>query len=837
MTTRCLLLVLIASTSIPGQPLPFRVLDLPAPPGTGGPEAVADFDLDLIPDVLTPAGVLLGDGHGRFTSGGPAAAFYRAAVAAADLNGDLYPDLFSITGGGLRVDLAGPGLTFTTQPTAALPPLTGPAGGALTPLRVTAADIDTDGDVDVIVGVATIGIVGYVPAPPVLLLNDGSGTFSLAPPAAFVPSATATFDEMLVDADGDGDQDLVAVVPGAAVNTSSVVWWPSAGGSFGPPTSVVTVTGQASIGAGDFNGDGTQDLALTAGWVNVRIHLGSPTGPGPGITSPIVTGSQTRLAAVDLDLDGRDEIIIGGLGQVSAAPVAASGAVGPPSQVFPSLWLGPASAAPRDLDLDGDLDIAVGVSTGDLGLLMSDGAGSLRRLSGRSAETASWVSQLGDLDGDGDVDVVQGDNGAGIGTLLNDGDGFFVPGMTSPTPTPNSPSYLLLHAFDHDGDGDVDLYAARSMVSWFGLPGTDLVLGNTAGTFATLPTSLPDNGPVSVIRDADVDGDGDRDVILGRRMPTTVSNGAISPSVLLVRNLGGGTFGSPETIAGTGATYDLEISDFDGDGDLDVFQSNALPFSATLACTLLINDGAGTFTSWSQPAMSGYYAAAGDLDGDGLADVVLDDQVWINSGGTGFVAGPMLPTTLGAPTVLLDVDGDGDLDLVESAATVLRNTGGGVFSAPVGEMPRYAVAATSWTVPTSAFADLDRDGDVDVVGSGGRFHFNMTRQIVMRWPPRPGRPAALDLRGPPGAGYQLWAASGPGNLPVPPYGVVLLDIPSAVPVQIGTFAPSTAASPGTAVLQAVLPGDPALVGVSLDWQMLDGTPHLSHRLRTTVESY
>ena len=296
----------------------------------------------------------------------------------------------------------------------------------------------------------------------------------------------------------------------------------------------------------------------------------------------------------------------------------------------------------------------------------------------------------GDLDGDGDLDLAGWATfGSAVATMTNDGDGFFVPGPSSTITALNNPQhYLLPHPFDVDGDGDADLYAARTIASSFGSAGNDVVLRNNGGSFS-VAFNLSDNAPVEVIADLDADGDGDRDIILGRRAPASLSNGVAPPMLLLV-NVGVGGFLPPIQLGGNHATYDLEIADFNGDGLDDIFQTNANANAGTIGgpepCVLYLRTSPGAFTPNPQPAMTGYYSAAGDLNGDGLPDVVLDNQVWFNSGGTTFLAGPGLSQAIGSPPALADVDEDGDLDIVEAPAAVL-NTGGGVFGPAAHRSP------------------------------------------------------------------------------------------------------------------------------------------------------
>jgi hypothetical protein len=247
---------------------------------------------------------------------------------------------------------------------------------------------------------------------------------------------------------------------------------------------------------------------------------------------------------------------------------------------------------------------------------------------------------------------------------------------------------------------------------------------------------------------ADLDGDGDLDILLsGRRHESETIFWAGS---ILWTNQGGGKFtargvdyGGPSAAAG----------DVDGDGDIDVIR---LDYSATF----FLNQGGeqggtpGDLKQWLSIAPPKYqhdYSSLGtvrlaDLNNDGRLDVLVsyccstlidkrDDflpflpWVWINTldetgrNGYGFYLNslgdmPMQPT-------LGDLDGDGDLDIYaaslppkggnyDSTDRILLNDGSGTFvdSGQRLDNPREVGAAGSAAV---ALGDLDGDGDLDAV--------------------------------------------------------------------------------------------------------------------------
>ena len=161
-----------------------------------------------------------------------------------------------------------------------------------------------------------------------------------------------------------------------------------------------------------------------------------------------------------------------------------------------------------------------------------------------------------------------------------------------------------------------------------------------------------------------------------------------------------------------------------------------------------------------------------------------------------------------------------------------------MFGPPQSYLPRVAATTSNAEIPESAVADLDKDGDPDIVAPGPLVLMNTTRQLAHGSIARPGRPASIDLYGTPGAAWVLWASDGVTSFPYPPLGTVLIDPASAQLFATGTFAPLAAALPGTASIGATVPNNPAFVGWSTWWQAVDAAAlRLTNRINITVMSF
>src|SRR5262249_22327212 len=142
------------------------------------------------------------------------------------------------------------------------------------------------------------------------------------------------------------------------------------------------------------------------------------------------------------------------------------------------------------------------------------------------------------------------------------------------------------------------------------------------GRFRRTPFTLGGPGatdaPVSVAA-ADLDGDGDQDLVSANRIPSNnltfflqLSPGTFSPDPLTLGDLG--TTREPRAVAG---------ADLDGDGDLDLVSANQTGNNLTVFFQLPGGTFAAPLTLGGFATTSGPHAvAAADLDGDGDLDLV-----------------------------------------------------------------------------------------------------------------------------------------------------------------------------------------------------------------------
>jgi hypothetical protein len=352
--------------------------------------------------------------------------------------------------------------------------------------------------------------------------------------------------------------------------------------------------------------------------------------------------------------------------------------------------------------------------------------------------TAEWTNEveLADVDGDGHVDLLFA-NGAGYSTPERaEASRLFVhpdpagPLVEAPRTLLGDPGHARsVKARDFDGDGFVDVFLAMTYQE-----PARLLLGDGAGGLVastSIPTDLHDLGDAEP---ADVDLDGDLDLVLADwGADDALSNGG--GPVVLWRNDGGGVFTDVTATAmpplRVGMSWDLEVADVDQDRDLDVLVS----CKVCTGSVLLVNDGTGTFTDASTQlpqAGNNYDFELMDLDGDDDLDVVtindgprLRESVWLNDGAGTFVdaTATWLPDSENSGlddnvSCFVDADGDGDADwLIGSLSDPDRVLfqDGGVFrlETDVLDGPR------TFGTLAMALADLDEDGRIDLVTAQG----------------------------------------------------------------------------------------------------------------------
>ncbi len=340
-----------------------------------------------------------------------------------------------------------------------------------------------------------------------------------------------------------------------------------------------------------------------------------------------------------------------------------------------------------------------------------EGAFGLQRVISLVANGAISVFAA-DLDGDSDMDVLAAlysDNA--IAWYENtDGKGTFGAPQVFTT---QAGLASCVYGADLDGDGDVDVLSASTIddkIAWY-------ENADGKGTFGPqrLISAIADMA--SSVYAADVDGDGDMDVLSASIQDDKIAwyentngKGAFSPQKVITRE--------------ADAPWSVFAADLDGDGDLDVLSASA--GDDKIACYENI-DSEGTFgpqqviTTKADGARSVY---ASDLDGDGDMDVLSaswkgDEIAWYRNREATLWDGlieHLIDAGKGANSIDCgDFDGDGDADVMSAGTNEIAFYENLDFGS--GSFLKHSIAGGASVI---CAADVDGDNALDVISGGSK---------------------------------------------------------------------------------------------------------------------
>lgn len=432
---------------------------------------LADVNSDGRPDLVASNAsqqdyVYLNNGSGSFP-----AQNYRfgtateavGGVSAADVDGDLDLDLI--------VGNPGPDAIYLNDGAGALPATSRHLFGSPANTRsVAVGDMNRDGQLDLIVG--NYGQQSFV------YLNNGQNAFT---PLAFGPNNGATTSIAVADVDGDNNLDIITTNNGSGQR--NVVYRNNGAGGFVANDINTEAKTTESVAVGDVDGDGDLDAVIgnQTGANSVFLNNGGNIATGDARGFP--EGNTRSVALGDVDRDGDLDIVAGnarsfdevgkyyyrgqdfvylnnGVGQFYGGDPLNECGQQSNVRCFGTGTDDTRSIALGDIDGDSDLDIVSGNAGEENTVWLNDGAGNF--LFGRAIATAAANTQsvaLGDMDGDRDLDLVAGNQGQQNVVYVNDGTGNFAARRTFGA---GSDATLSVAVGDMNRDGTLDLVTGNT---------------------------------------------------------------------------------------------------------------------------------------------------------------------------------------------------------------------------------------------------------------------------------------------------------------------------------------------------------------------------------------
>ncbi len=363
--------------------------------------------------------------------------------------------------------------------------------------------------------------------------------------------------------------------------------------------------------AADFNGDGIPDLAIrTSADSSIYIMLGNGDGTFRAAhNSPFTVGitpcinpnanSNCSVAAGDFDNNGTADLAVTS-GYDNSVIILLGNGDGTFTPALPIPINFPQSVKIGDFNNDGRLDLAVTDATDNtVSIQLGNGDGTFTAASPVPVGGFPYFTAIADFNKDGNADIAVTNNTDNtVSILLGNGDGTFTQASGSPISAINYNPVGIVAA-DFNNDGAVDLAVTNYTGNGqYGLGNVVVLLGNNDGTFIPAPGSPITVGLRPIVLVAmDFDHDGNTDLVIDNFGVNTDYGPGVNPStqtLAILKGNGDGTFTQPYPTTQLGnSPSDLAAADFNGDGNIDV----AIPNVGEFDTTILLNESTQTATA------------------------------------------------------------------------------------------------------------------------------------------------------------------------------------------------------------------------------------------------
>jgi subtilase family serine protease len=366
------------------------------------------------------------------------------------------------------------------------------------------------------------------------------------------------------------------------------------------PQSLATGNVPSSIAAGDFNGDGIPDLAITnQGSYTATILLGNGDGTFTPAASPATGTTPAAVAVADFNGDGNADLATVNLESNTLTILLGNGNGTFTSGASPRTGSTPNSVAVGDFNGDGIPDLAVTNGLGNsVTILLGAGNGTFTAAASPATGSSPESVAVGDFNGDGIPDLAVANGASNTMTiLLGNGDGTFTPAPGPPT----GAFPVFVAAADFNGDGIPDL-----AVSNLSSATVTILLGNGDGTFTPAPSLATGSNPAN-IKIGDFNGDGKVDLAVANTANNTVG--------VFLGN-GDGTFTAAASQATGAYPWALAVGDFNRNGISGLAVANQNSDTVTVLTSQLTQTATATASGIS-PIGAGTHQVEASYAGDG----------------------------------------------------------------------------------------------------------------------------------------------------------------------------------------------------------------------------
>lgn len=381
---------------------------------------------------------------------------------------------------------------------------------------VAIGDLNGDGKPDLAVVNPCIKVNDCTSGSVAVLLGNGDGTFK---PAVTYNSGFSSASVAVADVDGDGNLDVVVanscVTADDCTRGTISVLLGNGDRTLRTAVSYDVGPGQPlSISVGDVNRDGKPDLAVAI-WSGGTGFGGSAAGVllgnGDGTFEPVVSydsgADSDSVAIADLNGDGKPDLLVGDLISVAVLLGNGDGTFQPKVEYSASIPgdtpVGIGTVVVADVNGDGKPDIVAanqgsGVNDdGSVAVLLGRGDGTFQpAVNYDSGGLVAFSVAVQDVDLDGKPDLVVSNYGyeppkarelGSVGVLLGNGDGTFRPAVTYYS---GGGFAISLAVSDLNGDGSPDVVVANQYGSANGDGTVGVLLNNTASVRVSTTTSV-----------------------------------------------------------------------------------------------------------------------------------------------------------------------------------------------------------------------------------------------------------------------------------------------------------------------------------------------------------